>query len=109
MKKSERRKNEEILAYVDELGGGYVWDDDIFTVGLHDVSVTDQQLEPLASLVGVQQIALNAARLSVGAIERVARIGGLESLVLMDSSLSSEDVDRLRACGPDVELVANET
>jgi hypothetical protein len=109
MKKSEQKKNEEILAHVEQLGGGSVWEAECFTVGLHDVAVTDEQIAPLASLVGVEQIALNASQLSVAAIERIARVEGLQSLVLIGSKLSKADVRRLSGYGPEIELVADET
>lgn len=56
-------------------------------------------------LVGVQQVALNAERLSFEAVERIAKIPKLESLVLRGSSLPPKQVEALASLGPHVELI----
>lgn len=104
MTPNDRKKNEAILAFVERLGGGYVWEPEIFVVELGEVSVDDEQIEPLAALVGVQQIVLNAKSLSSKAIGRLAHIPGLESIVLFESRLAGVELDRLRSIGPEIEL-----
>ena len=100
--------NEGILAAVERLGGGYVWEAEIFAVTLIDVPVTDQQAAALAQLVGVQQIALNASRLSSLALHRVARIRGLKSLVLSDLRIAEAELSELKRVGPEIRVVAHE-
>jgi hypothetical protein len=82
------KNNESILAIVETLGGGYVWDSDVFAVTLYDVPVTDSEAAPLLGLQGVQQIALNAANLTFPIIESIAQISGLNSLVLCQDNLT---------------------
>lgn len=102
------KENEKILEHVEAIGGSYVWDAEIFAVTLLDVPAKDGDLTPLSHLRGVQQIALNASNLSFGAIESIARIPGLESLVLCQHNLSSEELVALRLAGPEIEVVSNE-
>ena len=97
--------NKDILSQVEALGGGYVWEPEIFAVTLIDVLVTDSQVLCLQSLQGVEQIALNASNLSFPTIEAIARIPALASLVLSGSTLSIEQVAKLRLIWPDVVLV----
>lgn len=99
-----REANLEILAEIEALGGGYVWEREIFAVTLTDVPLADRDVKPLARLVGVQQIALNAERLTLPTLQSLARIPGLESLVLSQSRLQSGELQALEALGPNVEL-----
>jgi len=101
----QHEKNEKILAVVEALGGGYVWDHVVFAVIIDAIPVTDADVEPLSGLAGVEQIALNAALLSANALERVARIVDLTSLVLIAPRLSNEEISRLRAIGPEITVV----
>ncbi|OOG45949.1 hypothetical protein [Rhodanobacter sp. C01] len=98
--------NEEILSHVEALGGGYVWEPEIFAVTLMKVPVTDTQVAGLQDLRGVQQIALNASNLSFAAVEAIARIPALASLVLSGSTFSTEQVAKLQLICPEVLLVA---
>lgn len=100
--------NEAILAHVESLGGGYVWEPEIFTVVLLDVAVGDIDIVPLSGLRGVRQIALNASRLSFAAIETLARIPGLESLALSRHRLGDQQIEALRRIGPEIEFAADE-
>lgn len=100
--------NEAILAHVEALGGGYVWEPEIFCVTLIDVPALDRDVAALSKLRGVQQIALNASNLSFQTIESIARIPDLESLVLCQQNLSDEQVHALRLLGPDIELVTDD-
>jgi len=97
--------NETILAAVEDKGGGYVWDAEVFAVTLMDVQVNDVDAQPLCKLVGVQQIAIEASRLSFPTLQSLARIPGLESLVLNHSSLTPQQVEALVAIGPEIERV----
>ena len=99
-------ENEAILAQVESLGGGYVWESEIFAINLVDVDLEDKDVARLPRLVGVQQIALNAERLSLEAIEQIARIPQLESLVLRGCSLSPEQIGKLGSLGPQIELIS---
>lgn len=100
--------NETILAHIEAIGGGYVWESEVFAVSLIDTPATDSELESLAGLRGVKQIALDASRLSFPAIEAIARIPGLESLVLSAASLSNQQLQALRVIGPEIVLVVEE-
>ena len=100
--------NEAILAQVEALGGGYVWDEEFFSVTLFDVPALDSDIAALSKLRGVQQVALNASNLSFPTIESIARIPDLQSLVLCQQNLSDEQVHALRLLGPDIELVTDE-
>jgi hypothetical protein len=97
--------NEAILELVDRLGGGYVWEDDIFAVTLEHVPVSELDARRLCNLVGVKQIAINARCLDFPTIEKLSIIHGLESLVLFECSLSDEQVHHLRRVNPRVEIV----
>ncbi len=98
--------NESILAHVESLGGGYVWEPEVFSVVLL-VAVEDSDIVPLSALRGVRQIALNASRLSFAAIESVARIPGLESLVLGRHRIGDDQIEALRRIGPEIEFAAD--
>lgn len=98
--------NEAILAWVEGQGGAYVWEPETFAVTLLGIDISDADSTRLSGLVGVDQIAVDATRLSYGAIERLASIPGLESLVLGNSSLSGEQVEALESRGPKVQLIA---
>lgn len=102
---AQAEKNEAILARVEVLGGGSVWDAEVFAVTLMDVVVTDGDAIQLAGLVGVQQIALDCSRLSIGTLRSIAAIPGLQSLVLCKPVFSAADLDGLQALGPDVQVV----
>lgn len=97
--------NERILADFEAVGGGYVWDADIFAVTLMDVAADDKAVLPLCGLTGVQQIELDASRLSIEALKRLASIPGLSSLVLNHARLTSEEARTLADIGPEVIFV----
>ena len=99
--------NEDILAAVETKGGGYVWDAEVFAVTLMDVAVSDDEALMLCKLAGVQQIALDASRLSFSTLQRLARIPGLNSLVLNHSPLGDQQIDALVTIGPQI-LQVNE-
>ena len=103
---AESERNEIILARVEELGGGSVWDADVFAVTLMDVAVTDSDAMSLAGLVGIQQIALDCSRLSISTLRSIAAIRGLQSLVLCNPVFAAEDLLALQAVGPEVQVVA---
>ena len=100
--------NEAILDHVEAIGGGCVWESEIFAVTLMDVPATDSEVAVLAGLRGVQQIALNASKLSFPIIEAIARIPGLESLVLSEASLSAQQLQVLQVIGLEIVLVTDE-
>ena len=96
------RDNEDILAVIETTGGGYVWDAEVFAVTLMDTPVGDDEALLLCKLAGVQQIALNASRLSFSTLQCLARIPGLNSLVLNHSSLDPQQFDTLVMIGPEI-------
>lgn len=100
--------NEGILARIESIGGGYVWDAEVFAVILMEIQPTDSDIADLSKLVGVQQIALNATHLSFPAILSVAQTAGLQSLVLSNSSLSQAQLLDIQALVPEVVLESNE-
>jgi len=99
--------NERILAQVEDYGGGYVWEPEVFAITLMAVALVDAEAAILDGLTGVRQIALNASRLSFPLVEKVASIPGLRSLVLSRITLTREQLLVLERCGPKVEVVAD--
>ena len=97
--------NESILVHVESLGGGYVWDAEVFAVSLLDVAVSEVEVDSLYQLQGMQQLAINAEVLSFNAIVRMAKIPKLESLVLANHNLSLRQVEDLKSYGPNIELI----
>lgn len=77
MKAETKEKNEDILDFVVKLGGGYIWETDIFAVNLLESPIRDEEALVLSQLTGVGQIALNAASLSEAALNDIAMIPGL--------------------------------
>jgi len=94
------------LTKVEDLGGGYCRDAEIFAVTLMNVAVEDQATEILCGLVGVHQVALNASSLSYSSLEQIAKISGLQSLVLNVPSISEHESEALRRFVPEVVVVA---
>lgn len=101
----DAERNEAILARVEELGGGYVWEAEVFAVTLMEVAVADSDALPLADLVGVQQIALDGSRVSLATLQKIAMIPGLRSVVLCNPTLDARGLQSLRAFGPEVQIV----
>jgi hypothetical protein len=99
------QENERILAQVEGYGGSYVWEPEIFAVTLMDVAVADVEAAILSGLAGVQQVALNASRVSLPTLQKIAGIPGLRSLVLSGITLAQEQQLLLESCGPRVEVV----
>lgn len=102
MDSSAYRRNVAILAQVELLGGDYVWEPEVFAVGLVDVPVDDDQALRLCELVGVQQIAIDASRLATSTLEQLALTPGLSSLVVLNRTLSQPERLALEACDADV-------
>ncbi len=98
-------KNERILARVEALGGGFVWDAEVFAVTLMDVAIIDAEAKALAGLVGVQQIAINCSKTSLATLCEIAAIPGLQSLVLCNPTLEEDEVKLLSAVGAEVQVV----
>mgnify|MGYP000916614372 CR=1 FL=1 len=101
----EAERNEAILARVEELGGGYVWDAEVFAVTCMDVPIADDDAMALTGLTGIQQIALDCSRVSVDALKKIAGIGGLQSLVVCNPTFNASDFQLLQAVGPEVQVV----
>jgi hypothetical protein len=99
-------KNEGILARVEELGGGYVWDAEVFAVTLMDVAIPDVEARELVGLAGVSQIAMNASHVSTDTLAKIAAIPGLRSLVLCNPTGDPCQMESLRSIGPAVEVVS---
>ena len=77
-------------------GGGYVWEPEIFAVTLMGVAVADAEAAILSGLTGVQQVALNASRVSLPTLQKIAGIPGLRSLVLSGITLAQSSSCRLK-------------
>jgi len=101
--------NERILAEVEALGGGYVWESEIFAIVLMDIAIADQEAASLCGLIGVEQIALNGSRLAFATLQSIASIPGLQSLVLSGVNLSDDQHSLLKHCGPEIELIGDDT
>lgn len=96
-------RNEAIIAQIESIGGGCVWEE-YFAVSLIDVATTDRDVADIPDLRGVQQIALDARNLSFPVLAAIARIPGLESLVLSHAALSDPQLQALQAAVPEVVL-----
>ena len=99
-------KNEDILARLEELGGGYIWDAEVFAVTLMGVALPDANVIGLVGLVGVSQIAMDASRVSIDTLAKIAAIPGLQSLVLCNAVCDPRQLESLLSIGPDVEFVS---
>jgi len=102
MTKNEIQNNEDILVWIDSVGGGFAWEDEIFAVTLLDVELDDAQVLRISGLVGVKQIALNAHRLSIKTLLTIASISDLKSLVLSMRDFSRDEKIRLEELVPEV-------
>ena len=98
-------ENEQILTRVEALGGGYVWDAEVFVVTLMDVAVAINDALSLTRLVGVQQVALDCSQLDGPTLRKIALVPGLQSLVLCNHGLSAAEIQLLQSLGPIVEVV----
>jgi hypothetical protein len=104
MRRKAAQDNERILALVESYGGGYVWEPEFFGVILIDVGIADAEAAKLCGLTGVQQIAIDASRLSFATLQKIASIPRLKSLVLKGITLSRKQRALLAGCGPKVEF-----
>jgi hypothetical protein len=102
---AEAERNEAILARVEELGGGYVWDAEVFAVTCMDVAIADVDAMALVGLSGVQQIALDCSRISVDALTKIAAIEGLQSLVVCNPAFNADDLQLPEGVGPEIQVV----
>lgn len=102
MTAEECRINQGLLDHVEALGGGYVWDAEVFSVTLMDVPLEDDKAIALCGLRGVQQIALDASRLSVATLAALAGIQGLQSLVLAKRTFTDNQRTELGRFGPEI-------
>lgn len=98
-------RNETILTRVEALGGGYVWDAEVFAVTCMDVAIADADAMTLTGLTGAQQIALDCSRLSFSALKSIAAIDGLQSLVICNPAFNADDLQLLEAVGPEIQVV----
>lgn len=105
MNLATRTNNESIVARVEALGGGYLWDAEIFAITLMGVAVDDADARILVGLVGVQHIALDGSQVSLETLKEIASIAGLQSLVLCKPVLSHAELASLQAVGPTVDVV----
>jgi hypothetical protein len=97
-------KLDEALAWLEELGGGYVQDDEVSAITLMDVALTDDQASSLLQVSGFQQLAINASALSLSTLVSLGRLEGLESLVLGNCALSDGDIRALKQQCPSIEI-----
>ena len=97
--------NDPILEWVEKRGGGYVWEPEVFAVTLLDVSIDDDDAERLSHLVGVQQIAVDATKITLEGLKKLAGISGIRSLVLRDGDLKPDHLAQLRTVCPEVLIV----
>jgi hypothetical protein len=99
--------NQAILDWIDSIGGGSVWEPEVFAVTLIDVDVDDEQALQLCGLSGVEQIAINAKGLSAATLQALARIDGLKSLVLKNPSITDANLIAPNAIGLRTEIVSD--
>lgn len=104
---NEATRNEEVLAWVETLGGDYVWEDDLFAITLLDVPIEPSQVDRLLAVEGLDQLTLDASRLRSTDLRRLAGMAGLGSLVVAGRALTANEVADLRDQGPEVDLVAD--
>lgn len=108
MKQSGIATNEAILQRIEALGGGSVWEPEMLIVSLIDAAVSDDEAAVLLGLTGVQQIALDASRLSFAVLCSIARIAWLQSLVLSRANLSDGQQHEVAQLVPELVLVTGE-
>ncbi|MEO0577353.1 MAG: hypothetical protein AAFZ58_01575, partial [Pseudomonadota bacterium] len=101
---AEAKRNELVLSRVEELGGSYVWEPEVFAVSLLDVAVGDANAKPLEELVGVGQIAIDATDIELGTLIEIAAVPGLTSLVIKDGSVAEEGLSKLEAMYPALDV-----
>lgn len=97
--------NDPILNWVEERGGGYVWEPEAFAVTLLDTSIDDDDADRLSRLIGVKQIAVDASRISLDGLRKLAGIPGILSLVIRKDGLTEHDIEQLRTSCQDVQLI----
>ena len=97
--------NDPILDWVEERGGGYVWDAEVFAVTLLGTCFDDADAAHLSRLVGVQQIAVDASEMSMVGLETLASIPGIASVVIRNGRLGPEEIARLRETCPEVLMI----
>ena len=87
--------NDPILDWIEERGGGYVWEPEVFAVNLLETSFDDDDAERLSRLIGVQQIAVDASKMSMAGLNILASIPGISSLVIRSDRESDDFIDLL--------------
>ena len=94
--------NDPILNWVEERGGGYVWEPEVFAVTILEASFDDDDAKRLSRLVGVQQIAVDASNMTLAGLKILASIPGISSLVIRSDNLTPGDIEILRTACPEV-------
>ena len=97
--------NDPILDWVEERGGGYVWDAEVFAVTLLETCFDDADAAQLSRLVGVQQIAVDAREMSMVGLMKLASIPGIASVVIRNGRLEPEEIARLKETCPEVLMI----
>ena len=70
------------LDWIEQKGGVYVWEAEVKAIDFSDCALSDSEIELLLALEGLQQLAINIDGISTDSIIRIAKIEGVESLVL---------------------------
>ncbi|SDY95453.1 hypothetical protein SAMN04515617_13521 [Collimonas sp. OK242] len=105
MNPQEASTNQETLNKIENQGGVYVWDSEVFTVAFIDTPIQNEAAALLTRLTGVQQIAIDSSQLTFSVLKMVARIPGLESLAILRSMLDASQVEELQLSVPELVLV----
>ena len=102
-------RNAKLLEHIELIGGSYSWvDSTIFGVNLSTAEPTDADIVDVPALTGVEIVTLNAMFLSFPAVYAIARIPGLQSLVVSMYSFTDEQIQTLKESVPDLMLIGGE-
>lgn len=97
---------DEIVEWVEDVGGDYVWEDDLFAITLLDVAIDAGGVGRLLELDALDQLAVDASRLQMAELRKLAAMKGLGSLVVAGRVLSETERSELALLGPEVDQVA---
>jgi hypothetical protein len=96
--------NQQILDWIESLGGGYVWEEEIFSIILNGYALSAEEAQKLSELMSVKQIALLEAKTEVRCLCPLTNNKSLRSLVLSRSLYSQEEERQLRSFCSNIEL-----
>jgi len=101
----EFESNQAILRKIESVGGGYVWEPEIFAVTMLDIPIDECLAKLVCKLRGVRQIAINCRNISFSALLEISDIPGLQVLVVSELHIMEQEYGTLLASCPEVVVV----